>query len=469
MSIQWTGLGPELLLALDRTGAQPLHVQLERELREAIRCGQLAAGERLPSSRALARELGVSRGLVSECYSQLRAEGFLTTRTGSATRVAAGAQQPVALPPTPHPSPGLRVDFRTAVPDLTSFPRRDWAWALREGCRRASVAELDYGDPRGVAALREVLAGYLRRVRRAVVDPDQIVVCVGFAQAVDLVLRTMARAGVRRVAIEDPGDDDYRAICERSGIEAISVAVDDQGIDVAALAATPSRAVILTPTHQFPTGVALAPGRRQALVAWAVEHDAMIIEDDYDAEFRYDREPVGALQGLAPNRVALLGTVSKSLAPALRIGWILCPPALVEEIAHEKALMDRGSPALEQLALAALIESGRYDRHLRHMRTVYARRRDTLLGTLAALAPDVELHGLAAGFHAVAQLPPSCDEQAVVAQARERSVGLYGMSMYRAGRSTRPPKLVLGFGNLSEAAIERGVASVSDLLQAGPG
>lgn len=465
MSIQWTGLGPELLVRLDRGLAEPLGSQLERELRDAIRRGQLVQGERLPSSRGLARELGVSRGLVIDCYSQLQAEGFLTTRTGAATWVAVAAQEPAALPPRLPPSPRLMVDFRHSVPDLVSFPRRDWAWALREGCRHASVVELDYGDPRGAVALREVLGGYLRRVRGAVADPEQIMVCTGCGQGINLVLQALARAGVRRVAVEDPGDDDHRAIAERVGLEAVSVPVDEGGIDVEALRLTGARALILTPTHQFPTGVALSPERRQALVAWAGEHDATIIEDDYDAELRYDREPVGALQGLAPNRVALLGTVSKSLAPALRIGWIVCPPAHIEALSEEKRLSDRGSPVLEQLALAALVESGRYDRHLRHMRAVYAGRRDTLIRTLQTLAPEVVLGGLAAGFHAVAHLPASADEQAIVEQARERSVGLYGMSMYRANGNTRPPELVLGFGNLSEAQIERGIAAISDLLQ----
>jgi len=469
VSIQWTGLGPELLVRLDRKRAESLRSQLGRELRDAIRSGRLSPGERLPSSRVLAGELGVSRGLVIECYSQLQAEGFLTTRTGSATWVTAGALEPVAVPPRPPPSPRLMIDFRHSVPDLTSFPRRDWSWALREGCRRASVAELDYGDPRGTVALREVLAGYLRRVRGAVADPERIMVCGGCGQGINLALQALARAGVRRVAIEDPGDDDHRAISERIGLEAVSVPVDENGIDVGALGATEARALILTPTHQFPTGVALAPDRRQALVVWANEHDATIIEDDYDAELRYDREPVGALQGLAPNRVALLGTVSKSLAPALRIGWIVCPPALIEAISEEKRLSDRGSPALEQLALAALIESGRYDRHLRHMRAVYAGRRETLVRALKALAPEVEIGGLAAGFHAVARLPAAADEQAVVGQARERLVGLYGMSMYRASGNTSPPELVLGFGNLSEAAIERGIAAISDVLQPHPG
>ena len=464
MSINWTGLGPELLVHLDRTRPEPLQLQLQQELRAAIRSGQLGPGERLPSSRALASELGVSRGLVLECYAQLQAEGFLSARAGAATRVAAGAQTPAAVHRIAPPAPRLAVDFRTGVPDLTSFPRHDWAWALREACRHASVAELDYGDPRGAVALRDVLAGYLRRVRRAVVDPEQVIVCVGFAQAINLVLQTLARSRVRQVGIEDPGDDDYRMIARRSGIDAVSIPVDQRGIDVDALTATPCRAVILTPTHQFPTGVALAPERRQALVSWANEHDGVIVEDDYDAEFRYDREPVGALQGLAPNRVALLGTVSKSLAPALRIGWVVCPPSLLATMTEEKALMDRGSPALEHLALAALIESGRFDRHLRRMRAVYGGRRETLVRTLATLAPEVSLHGLVAGFHAVARLPATCDERSIVEQARDRSIELHGMSRYRASGAAEPPELVLGFGNLSDGAIERGIAAISDLL-----
>jgi GntR family transcriptional regulator / MocR family aminotransferase len=464
MPIEWAGLGPELLLRLDRGLAEPLGSQLQRELREAIRSGRLAAGERLPSSRAMAAELGVSRGLVLECYSQLQAEGFLIAQTGSATRVAAGALTPVPLPPTRAPQSRLAIDFLPGVPDLTSFPRRDWAWALREACRSATPTELGYGDPRGTEALREVLAGYLRRVRGAVADPRQIVICMGFAQGINLVLRSLAQDGVRRVAIEDPGDNDYHVISARLGIEAVPVPIDERGIDVTALAATEVRAVILTPTHQFPTGTALAPERRHDLITWAQERDATIIEDDYDAEFRYDRDPVGSLQGLAPGRVALIGTVSKSLAPALRLGWIVCPGAVLGSLTEDKRLSDRGSPTLEQLALAALIESGRYDRHLRRMRAEYAARRDTLVDALAERAPEVGLRGLAAGFHAVAQLADGADEAAIVSEARSRSVGLYGMSSYRPSGLSGPPQLVLGFGNLGGAAIKRGIALISDLL-----
>jgi GntR family transcriptional regulator/MocR family aminotransferase len=490
MPIEWAGLGPELLLSLDRSRPEPLRVQLERELREAIRSGRLAAGERLPSSRALAVELGISRGLVLECYSQLQAEGFLTSRAGSATRVAAGVLSPAAalaaadalaapgalatpapaaptrapVPTGPVPEKRLAVDFCPGVPDLTSFPRADWARAMRDSCRSATPAELGYGDPRGTETLRHVLAGYLRRVRGTVADADQIVICGGFGQGINLVLRPLAGDGVRRVAIEDPGDDDYLEICSRLGIEAVPVPIDERGIDVDALAATDVRAVILTPTHQFPTGTALAPERRQALVAWAQRRDGTIIEDDYDAEFRYDRDPVGALQGLVPDRVALIGTVSKSLAPALRLGWVVCPRRLLDAAMEEKRLSDRGSPTLEQLALARLIESGRYDRHLRRMREVYGRRRDRLVATLAEHAPHVALHGLAAGFHAVASLRPDADEAAVVEAARARSIGLYGMSEYRPGPSSGPPQIVLGFGNLTDAAIGRGIEAVADLL-----
>ncbi len=466
MPVEWAGLGPELLLALDRSRDEPLRVQLERELREAIRSGRLAAGERLPSSRALAAELSLSRGLVLECYEQLQAEGFLTSRSGSATRVAANALPPPEAPerPAAAPSARLTVDFRAGVPDLTSFPRRDWAWGLREACREATPAELDYGDPRGLAALRGVLAGYLRRVRGAVADPEQVVLCSGFAQGINLVLHSLAEKGVGRVAIEDPGDDEYLVICARLGMEAVPVRIDERGIEVEALAASGARAVILTPTHQFPTGTALASERRQALVRWATEQDAMIVEDDYDAEFRYDRAPVGALQGLAPERVALIGTVSKSLAPSLRLGWVVCPGALLEAVTEEKRMSDRGSPGLEQLALARLIESGRFDRHLRHMRRVYGARRDALIAALRDRAPGVRLHGLAAGFHAVVQLGDDADEAAIVAEARARSIGLYGMTMYRLSDRRGAPGLVLGFGNLTESAIERGIATIADLL-----
>jgi GntR family transcriptional regulator / MocR family aminotransferase len=465
MAIQWAGLSPELILPLDRNRAEPLRSQLEGGLRDAIRSGRLVVGERLPSSRELALALGVSRGLVQECFGQLQAEGYLSTRAGSATRVAAGSQEPSPAPRAdPTPVARLTVDFRTGVPDLASFPRSDWSWAVRESCRDAPTATLDYGDARGSLALRDVLAAYLRRVRGAVADPQRIVVCTGFAQGLTVVLRALAATGVRRVAFEDPGYADTSAECALGGVEAVPVRVDSDGIDVGALEAADVGAVVLTPAHQWPTGVVLSPERRQALIEWANRRNAYIIEDDYDAEFRYDREPVGTLQGLAPDRVALLGTVSKSLAPAIRLGWIVCPSTISATIAREKISSDRGSPTLDQLALAALMESGRYDRHLRRMRMTYAARRLALQEALTRHAPHIQLTGLAAGFHAVAHLPRSLSETDLISVANARSIGLYGMSDFRSNHATTPAQLVLGFGNLTEREIHTGIAAVSDLF-----
>src|SRR5215510_4985124 len=469
MAIQWSGLSPELLLRLDRGSDQPLRSQLEEGLREAIRSGRLQGGERLPSSRELARELGTSRGLVQDCYSQLLSEGYLTSQVGSATRVAMGARSaPAEPPPRPQPPPRLIADFRSGVPDLASFPRGDWVWGTREACGSMANLDLDYGDPHGSAVLRGVLAGYLRRVRAAAADPGQMIVSTGFAQGVVLVLRALAQAGARCVAFEDPGygGADARETVRAAGVmglRAVHVPVNDLGIDVAALEESGAQVVVVTPAHQSPTGVVLAAARRHALVEWARSNDAFIIEDDYDSEFRYDREPVGVLQGLAPDRVFTIGTASKALAPAVRLGWILAPASLGAAVAAEKRISDRGSSTLDQVALAALLQSGRYDRHLRRMRVVYASRRARLIAALARHAPGIRLTGLAAGFHAVAHLPAAADEQAVIATARERQVGLEGMGSFRAA-TTGPPQLVLGFGQVAERAIEPGIVAIADLL-----
>lgn len=466
MSFKQANLAPELPLRLDRTAAEPLGRQLQSELRVAIRSGRLRPGERLPPTRTLARDLGVSRSLVLDCYAQLQAEGYLNSRVGSGTTVA-GTAMPVSPPAAAagHVPPRLVADFRYGVPDLASFPARDWLWALARAAHQPAAATLGYGDPRGNVAAREAIAAYLRRVRSVSAEPGQIIICAGFAQGINLILRALAHTGVRQVGIEDPGDRDNDAIAVRAGLEPAPVPVDKLGIDVSALSATSVSAVIVTPAHQAPTGVVLGPERRRALIGWATERAAVIIEDEYDAEFRYDRQPIGSLQGLAPERVACVGTVSKSLAPGLRLGWIVCPPQLADIIAREKDLADRGTPVLDQLALAALIDSGRYDRHLRRMRAIYARRRHALAEALRQHAPTVELAGLAAGFHAVARLPPGASEQEVISRARQRLIGLYGMSHYRSNRATTPPELVLSFGNLSISAIQRAIDTVADLLR----
>jgi GntR family transcriptional regulator/MocR family aminotransferase len=475
VAIQWSGLGPELLLRLDRGSGQPLRSQVEAGVREAIRTGRLHVGERLPSSRELARDLGVSRGLVQECYAQLISEGYLASQLGSATRVAAGAVAASAsseLAHRPVRRPSLIADFRPGVPDLSSFPRGDWLWATREACRDVATADLDYGDPRGSEALRIVIAGYMRRVRAAVAEPERVIVSTGFAQGLSLVVRALVGVGVRCAAFEDPGygsaqtDETTRAV-RAAGLRVVHVPVDDLGVDVTALEASGAQAVVVTPAHQSPTGVVLAASRRHALVDWAHRSHGFIIEDDYDSEFRYDREPIGVLQGLAPDRVVTIGTASKALAPAVRLGWVLAPPSLAAAVAAEKLLSDRGSATLDQLALAALIESGRYDRHLRRMRAIYTSRRASLITALARHAPGIQLTGLAAGFHAVAHLPAGADEMAVVSAARERTVGLYPMEHYRAAgraRPAAPPQIVMGFGNVNERAIEPAISAIADLL-----
>jgi GntR family transcriptional regulator/MocR family aminotransferase len=477
MTIQWTGLSPDVLIPLNRTSGEALRTQLESGLREAIRSGRLRANEKLPSTRELARGLGISRGMVVDCYDQLQAEGYLVARGGSATRVSPTVQRSPRDAPSPstaatpshalQPLPRLVADFLPAVPDLASFPRTDWARATADVCRDAPTAAFGYGDPRGNQRLREVLASYLSRVRGAAANAECVVVCTGFAQGLNLAIASLAALGVDRVAFEDPGyDETGRIAAGLAGVQLVPVPVDEEGVRVDAIAAARVQAVVISPAHQWPTGVVLSPQRRQALTNWAVHSDGWVIEDDYDAEFRYDRDPVGMVQGLAPERVINIGTVSKSLAPTLRLGWLLCPPGLVEAIADLKVRADRGSPGLEQLVLARLIDSGKFDRHLRRMRKIYAGKRDALVAALDEHAPDVRLSGLAAGFHAVAQLAPGASEAAVVEAAQAHGVRIYGMSANRSTRSPDPPQLVLGFGNLSERMIIEGITRAAPLLQA---
>jgi GntR family transcriptional regulator/MocR family aminotransferase len=465
VAVDWTRNGPELLVALDRGVSTPLAHQLQERLRDAIRSGRLERGERLPASRALAAQLGVSRGVVVDTYAQLESEGYLRSAQGSGTVVASSSGAPAALEPLRPSRPRFDVDFEYGVPDLRSFPMRDWLWAMGVAARTATAADL--GDEHGAGAhqLRWVLAAYLRRVRGAVADPEAVFVCAGFRYGLNLVLRALLTEGVTTLAVEDPGPVDHEAIGRRSGMRVAPVRVDGLGLDVSALARTPARVVVVTPAHQAPTGVVLAAERRHELVEWAHAVDGFVVEDDYDAEFRYDRQPVGALQGLAPDRVISMGSTSKTLSPTLRMGWLVCPPRLRDAVAVEKQLLGRGAPGLDQLALAALVESGRYDRHLRQMRAVYKSRREALVEAVARYAPGVEVTGLAAGCHAVLRLPPGVTEEAAVGGCAARSVAVYGMSRYRSDHATDPAELVLGFGNIRESAIVDAVRRVAPVLR----
>ncbi|GAA1771940.1 MocR-like pyridoxine biosynthesis transcription factor PdxR [Agromyces humatus] len=470
MAVRWSGPAPELLIPLERGGG-PLTAQLQRELRRTIRDGRLTAGERLPSSRSLAVHLGVSRGLVVECYEQLVAEGYLVTAAGSGTRVAREVAEATREPPTAEAEelhPRVDVDFEYGIPDLASFPTHDWLWAMAEAARTAPNAVM--GDEHGAGSprLRSVVTAYHRRVRAGTADAGHAVIVGGFRHGLNLVFGALARRGVDLVGLENPGPLEHDVIARRAGLNPAPVRVDADGVDVDALRRSGARAVLVTPAHQCPTGVALTPRRRRELIAWAESVDGWILEDDYDAEFRYDRQPVGSLQGLAPERVVALGSVSKTLAPGMRIGWILAPPQLRDDLVRAKQLSSRGVPALDQLALAELIESGRFDRHLRRMRTVYAARRAVLVEALAERRPDLALEGLVAGCHAVLRLPDGADEAAVAEEALTASVMVKPLGAYRLPDplDTGPhrPALVIGFGNVDETRIRHGVRVLAGIV-----
>ena len=468
---------PDLHLELD-PAAGGRAAQIADAIRHAVRAGRLAAGHRLPPTRALAADLGVSRGVVVEAYERLTAEGFLVSRQGSGTSVA-----PRAIPeresdasagvdallsatdigPLPYSRPvEQRYDLRPGLPDLSTFPRMAWLAALRRAVNAVPTSELGYPERAGAPRLREELAAYLRRVRAAAAPPGQVVIAAGVAQAMAAVGRALYADGHRTLAVEDPSSLHQRPLMRGVGLRSVPVPVDAEGIDVSALARTPARAVLVTPAHQFPTGVVLSPERRAALIAWARERDAVIIEDDYDAEFRFDREPVGCLQALAPDRVVMAGSVSKSLAPALRLGWAVAPARLAAAVAVLRAVTDLGSPTLDQHALAELIADGQYDRHLRATRARYRARRDALVAGLHARLPGLSVRGVSAGLHLYVELPAGTDEARLVEAARRRSVAITGVADLRL--TPGPPALVLGFAAEPERHLAEAVRRLAAAL-----
>ncbi len=429
-----------------------MRVQLEEQLREGVRSGRLHAGTTLPSSRALAAELGVARGVVVEAYGQLVAEGFLVARRGAATRVARVAPlEPPAAALAARLSP-VRFDFRAEAADRGAFPRRAWLAAARRALADAPDVDLGYGAWEGAPALRTALAAYLGRTRGVVAEPERIVVTAGITQAIAMLAAVLRRRGARRVVVEDPGFWQHRTVIERAGLELVPVAVDEAGLRTDAL--PPAAAALVTPAHQMPTGAVLAPARRAQLLDWAAAHDALVLEDDYDGEYRYDREPVGALQGLDAGHVVYMGSTSKTLAPALRLGWTVLPSDLVATLAHERGWTDGGSPMLDQLTLAAFVERGELDRHLRRMRLRFRRRHDAVVAALARHLPEARVGGAAAGLHVTVALAPDTDVEAVVARAAQRGVGVFAA---RHGA----PLLLVGYANIADAAIDRGVRELA--------
>lgn len=451
------------LIAIDPADARPLHEQLEQALRSAIRVGRLAAGSRLPSTRGLSAELGVSRGVVTAAYGQLAAEGYLVTRQGAPVRVSDAIRGARARPSARSLAAPFAYDMRPGLPDLAGFPRDRWLRSLAAAWRRTPAAALGDLDPRGIPELRDALSAYLDRVRGTAADPELLIVASGFAQGFSLVCRWLLGHGIRRIAVEDPGWHAHRLVAEQAGLEAVGVPVDGGGLDVEALTASAAAAVVVTPAHQFPTGAVLARERRAALVEWAERHERLIVEDDYDAELRFDGPPLGALQGLAPERVLYVGSASKRLAPGLRLGWMLVPSWLTWPLVSAKSIEDSGAEVLGQLALADFIARGDLDRHLRRARLRYAERRLELLAAVRERIPVLRCGEDPAGLHELLLLPPEIDEPALLAAAAHRGVGLDGLAWHR--RSAGGPGGVLaGYAGLSSPALAEAVRRLADAV-----
>jgi GntR family transcriptional regulator/MocR family aminotransferase len=464
----------EVLVTLGQRGRTPLRVRLAGALRDAIRSGQLAHGTTLPSTRILAQDLGVSRGVVVDAYAQLSAEGFVRGRPGAATTVV--YIQAAALPARWHNErpvarPGPELDLRPGWPDLSAFPRRAWTSATRDVLRDLPDAELGYGEPWGPWELRRQLASYLARVRGAMTAPDGIVLVSGVTQGLTLLARMLLRDGEDLLAVEDPSNAFQRQLLGRLGMKVVDVPVDASGLQVDVLAATNARAVLCTPAHQYPSGVVLSPARREQLLRWTNEAGGLIVEDDYDAEFRYERAPLGCLQGMDPQHVALLGSVSKTLAPALRIGWVVTPPQLLPALRRIKRDDDFGSNAIDQHVLARLLESGAYDRHLRGLRRRYRQRRDAFIEALARRLPDWQVMESAGGLNLIVALPPELPEGRLVAAAAGVGLSVLGLSTM-SGRKTSGAGIVISYAratpDMSADAVDRLVRAVEHLNEVTP-
>ncbi len=457
----------DVLVSVTRDGRETLGAQIEDQLRRAIRGGALKAGARVPSTRDLARQLDVSRRVVVDAYSQLAAEGYLVLRQGARPTVSeaaaprsAGASGPITSPPVP------RFDLRPRAPDVSNFPRAAWLRSLREAVSAIADPDLLYGDPRGVEALRSALAEYLGRVRGVVADPERVIVTSGYSQGQGIVCSVLAGRGARRIGFEDPSHPEQRRIATEAGLEVVPVAVDEGGVRIDELERSHVDALVLTPAHQHPTGAVLAGERRPALLAWIRAHDVVVIEDDYDAEYRYDCAAVGALQGLEPDRIVYAGSASKTLAPALRLGWLVVPERLLDAVADRKDLADCGTARIEQYAFADFLARGELDRHLRRMRAHYRRRRDLLVEALENAIPEATIRGIAAGLHATVELPGDYDEQAILAEAHARNIDLTTMGDFWIEPGSGPPTLLIGYGQLPEAAVHAAVGELAEAVRA---
>ncbi|KQX59060.1 MULTISPECIES: PLP-dependent aminotransferase family protein [unclassified Streptomyces] len=496
MANEWAIFGADLHLELR---GPRLRAGLMDALREAVRSGRLAAGTRLPSSRSLAADLGMARNTVADAYAELVAEGWLTARQGSGTRVArraeprraeprragsrtasprptglAGAAVPAGTP-RPVPPAGLAPprasapahNLKAGTPDLASFPRAEWLKAYRRALTAAPNEAFGYGDPRGRIELRTVLAEYLARARGVHARPERIVICAGFVHGLMLMGQVLRARGVRDVAVESYGLGLHAGLLTGAGLGTPALPFDGRGTRVEALADGDAGAVLMTAAHQFPLGGALPPDRRAAVVDWARTSGGLVLEDDYDGEFRYDRQPVGALQGLDPDRVVYFGTASKSLAPGLRLAWMVLPDGLAGEVVAAKGAVDWVCGAPDQLAFAEFLASGAYDRHVRAMRLRYRRRRDQLVAAVAAHSPETRVSGIAAGLHAVLALPPGT-EQEVLRAAAWHGLAVQGVNQFRRpGVPATLDGLVVGYATPTDSAWQGALQSLCRVLPQG--
>ncbi|QXJ19813.1 PLP-dependent aminotransferase family protein [Actinomadura graeca] len=504
-----TGSGADFL-QLDAADAPPggLSDWLAGRLRDAIGDGRLPVGGRLPASRVLAADLGVSRGVVTEAYQRLVDDGHVAGRGRGGTVVVAAPFVPAPAPVPPHPPradpadtppdfaltavpggsldgspatpPGVfsgapgsgvfdalraapaRVDLSPGVPDLAAFPRAAWLRAERSVLAELSAPALGYGDPRGTPALRAAVAAWLARNRGVRADPADIIIVAGTAQGLGLMVRVLSGQGVRDIAVEDPGSLGTRQHLAHWGMGTPPVPVDAGGVRVDRLRASGAPAVLLTPAHQFPTGVVLDGPRRRDLMRWSAD-GGLVIEDDYDAEHRYDRPPVAALRSMLTERLFYAGSVSKLLAPALRIGWILAPPGHRDALVDAKRFADLGNAALPQLVLARLMDSGEMERQMRALRRRHRRRRDAMITAIRARLPGAVVHGAAAGLHLTVTFPGSFPDTALAAAALDRGVKTHPLSWH--GQRRHSPGLVLGYAAATPTAIAEGVACIGDAFR----
>jgi GntR family transcriptional regulator/MocR family aminotransferase len=465
MSIEWSTASLDLQLELNLRQRYGRSDRLAAAIRAAIDAGRLLPGTRLPSTRSVAQDLGLARGTVTSAYQQLAAEGYLEAAHGSGTRVVEfrkegerGTVEESRGEPPPFLATAPRWNLLPGLPDVTLFPRTAWVTATQRVLREAPAQALDYGDPRGRPELRAALAKYLGRARGVITQPDRIVICHGYTQALGLIAKVLADQGVPALTFEEPSYPLFRDIARNAGLRTRSAVVDEHGVRVDAI---DTATVVVTPIHQYPLGIALSAERRRDLVSWARATDAVIVEDDYDGEFQYQRHQTGALQALDPARVIYAGTTSKTLAPGLRLAWLALPPDWVEPVAAAKRRADQHSAALGQMVLAELISSGAYDRHIRRCRVKYRDRRDRLTGALAQSLPQAELLGENAGLHAVVRWGfdgPS--ERSVLAAARQESLAVSALGEYWAESGAHQPGLVVGFATPAQ----HGYAGALDAL-----